>query len=81
MPIRITLISLCLALLYSCSTRDNDPDGFAQNDTSKIIWFGGPIITMEQKQPRAEAVVSESGGQILFVGSLETTGDREEKVS
>jgi len=27
---------------------------------------------MEQKQPRAEAVVSESGGQILFVGSLET---------
>ncbi|MCP4260030.1 MAG: amidohydrolase [Planctomycetes bacterium] len=70
MSSRIAVLLTCLALLCSCSARGNYPDGLAQSDTVKTLWFGGPIITMEQNQPRAEAVVSESGGKILFVGSL-----------
>ncbi len=70
MSSRIAVLLTCLVLLCSCSARDNYTDGLAQSDTVKTLWFGGPIITMEQNQPRAEAVVSESGGKILFVGSL-----------
>ncbi|MGI9219634.1 MAG: hypothetical protein ACR2QS_01200 [Woeseiaceae bacterium] len=34
-----------------------------------MLWHGGPIVTMDVEQPRAEAVVTSSDGDILFVGS------------
>jgi predicted amidohydrolase YtcJ len=39
-------------------------------DTAETIYFGGPILTMNDAQPRAEAVAV-AGGKIIAVGSLE----------
>jgi predicted amidohydrolase YtcJ len=47
------------------------------------IWFGGPILTMDDKAMRAEAI-AESGGRILAVGSkadvLKTRGPKTQVV-
>jgi len=40
------------------------------------LWFGGPVVTMDKDQPRVEAVVSGSGGRILFAGSLATAREQ-----
>lgn len=42
----------------------------------EVLWHGGPIVTMNADQPRAEAVVTSSGGEILFVGSLDAAQER-----
>jgi predicted amidohydrolase YtcJ len=59
-----------LALLATFLTVLNGCDQEAA--TEDTLWFGGPIVTMDDAQPRAEAVVSDDSGQIVFVGSLAT---------
>ena len=56
---QVSLISA--AILLSCG-----PSAFAQS--ADRIWFGGPVLTMNDAAMRAEAV-AESGGRILAVGS------------
>jgi len=70
MPGRIALLLMCLALLFGCSQKKTDLGQSAADVTVNTLWFGGPIITMEKTQPRAEAVVTDSSGKIVFVGSL-----------
>ncbi len=59
-----------LALLATFLTVLNGCDQEAA--TANTLWSGGPIVTMDDDQPRAEAVVSDDSGQIVFVGSLAT---------
>jgi predicted amidohydrolase YtcJ len=56
--VRLTaLVAVCLALAAPASAQE----------TADRIWSGGPIITMNDKSMRAEAV-AERGGKILAVG-------------
>ena len=57
---------MCSIALNACTQETADPENFSMN----TLWFGGPIVTMDEDQPRAEAVLSNSSGEIVFVGSL-----------
>lgn len=59
--------SLVTAALVSASCSFAQP-GLAQ-DVADIIYLGGPILTMNDAQPRVEAVAVKVG-RILFVGSV-----------
>jgi predicted amidohydrolase YtcJ len=55
------LAAACLALAMPATAQES----------ADRIWFGGPILTMNDKAMRAEAV-AESGGKIVAVGSKAT---------
>ena len=67
---RFALLAICLGLLNGCSQDAAEPDNATANTAINTLWHGGPIITMDDSQPRAEAVISSIGGEILFVGPL-----------
>lgn len=52
--------SILLMLLFSCNSHTGD---------SRLIFYNGPIYTVNDSAPKAEAVVVESG-KIAFVGAL-----------
>ena len=58
----MTLINSLLVICFLLST-----SAFASNE-AEIIYFGGPILTMDEHQPSAEAVAV-TDGKILAVGS------------
>lgn len=64
----IILAATLLAAIWSCGNNDNN-DGAGQ---ASIVYYGGTIITMEDAQPTAEAVVAGEDGRIAFVGDRET---------
>ncbi|MCP4323608.1 MAG: amidohydrolase [Alteromonadales bacterium] len=61
------IIMTCITSLVGCSQEIGEPP---LNQDKNTLWYGGPIITMDETQPRAEAVVSDSNGKIVFVGNL-----------
>ena len=87
--ISYAMVGLSLALLAGCdSNRNNATDPAASNATAPAtradtIYLGGPIITINDAQPLAEAVAVKDG-IILAVGSaaevLTTAGDTTRRV-
>ena len=67
---RLGLLIICLAVFNGCDREAPDPGAPAAEFAVNTLWFGGPIITMDDGQPHAEAVISSSDGEILFVGPL-----------
>ena len=66
--------ALALGTLFSCAAflgGCGQPTEPAQGEGS-TLFYGGTIITMEEQQPRAEAVVADAQGKIAFVGDRET---------
>ena len=61
---------MVLMSLGGCGQETHKPKNVAVESPAITLWYGGPIITMDKDQPRVDAVVSTSGGEILFVGSL-----------
>lgn len=61
------IVITCITLLMGCSQETSETSFSLDNNT---LWHGGSIITMDENQPRAEAVVSDKKGKILFVGNL-----------
>ncbi|AZA54787.1 amidohydrolase [Chryseobacterium sp. G0201] len=56
------LIYLILSVLFISSFQTRIP-----TEKAEILYFGGPILTMEDQAPQAEALVIKNG-KILFVG-------------
>jgi len=69
MKTRLLIMALAVFTLFSCNnTNKTDANKSAQVDSTKTIYFGGDIITMEGDKPEyVEAVVRESD-KIVFVG-------------
>ena len=65
MTVRILLV-LTLVIFSACNQSAEEPASSAE-DTAATLWYGGPIVTMNEDQPRVEAVVSSDDGEILFV--------------
>ncbi|KJF95293.1 amidohydrolase [Photobacterium angustum] len=61
-----TLSSSLMLLLASTSFSAHANEN---KDPQTTIFYGGPVITMEKSQPRAEAVVTSKYGKIVYVGS------------
>ncbi len=53
----------------SCPCQDEKKVSRLRENTTKTLYFGGPILTMEDPVPRQALL--EQGGKILAVGSLE----------
>ena len=56
------------ALLSACSPADKVDTANSSPAPSGTLYLGGAVITMNDEQPRAEAVFADDQGQILFVG-------------
>ncbi|PSV30056.1 hydrolase [Photobacterium sp. GB-27] len=61
-----TLSSSLMLLLASTSFSAHANEN---KESQTTIFYGGPVITMEKSQPRAEAVVTSKYGKIVYVGS------------
>lgn len=61
----IILATTLLSVIWSCSTSQ-----------APTVYYGGTIITMEDAQPTAQAVVAGVDGRIAFVGDRETAFER-----
>lgn len=61
------IMMTCITSLIGCS-QEKAESPLKQNKNT--LWYGGTIITMDENQPRAEAVVSDNHGKIVFVGNL-----------
>jgi predicted amidohydrolase YtcJ len=69
MKIKLLIIAVAIATLFSCNNASTKSGiNKAQIDSTKTIYYGGDIITMEGDKPKyAEAVVQEND-KIVFVG-------------
>ena len=69
MKTRLLIMAMAVITLFSCNNgSEKNADKSAQVDSTKTIYFGGDIITMEGDEPEyAEAVVREND-KIVFVG-------------
>lgn len=63
-------------VLNGCVQETTSPGNSGAEHVVNTLWFGGPIVTMDKDQPRVEAVVSDSGGRIVFAGSLATAREQ-----
>ncbi len=57
------------SLLFFASVVSHSAFAAPSNLPMTTIFYGGPIITMENDQPTAEAVVTSQYGKIVYVGS------------
>jgi predicted amidohydrolase YtcJ len=67
------VVLLGTLLLVGCGQDEAAPSGEAESPekiAADTIYSGGPILTMDDAQPTAEAVAVKDG-RILFVGSLD----------
>jgi len=69
MKTKLLVVAMALITLLSCNNKNQkNVDNSAQTDSTKTIYYGGDIITMEGDKPEyAEAVVRENN-KIVFVG-------------
>ena len=59
------------ALLSACSPAETVESSPSAPIASGTLYIGGSVITMDDQQPRAEAVFANDAGKILFVGKEE----------
>lgn len=72
----LIMLAVILFVLASCGENSTSHDGAGRGDMAVLLWHGGPIITMDADRPQAEAVVTSSNGDILFVGSIAAAQDQ-----
>jgi len=73
---RFVLLAVCSIVLNGCVQETTSPDNPAAEHVVNTLWYGGPVVTMDKDQPRVEAVISDSGGLIVFAGSLATAREQ-----
>jgi len=73
---RFVLLAVCSIVINGCGQESTSPGNPGAEHAVNTLWFGGPVVTMDKDQPRVEAVVSGSGGRILFAGSLATAREQ-----
>ncbi|MGI9222540.1 MAG: amidohydrolase [Woeseiaceae bacterium] len=66
----LVLATICLAIISGCGQEQTTEPDTATETSAFTLWHGGPIVTMNPEQPRADAVVTSDAGEILYVGSL-----------
>lgn len=66
----VTLLGMS-ALLSACSPAETVESSPSAPIASGTLYIGGSVITMDDQQPRAEAVFANDAGKILFVGKEE----------
>ncbi|EGA65522.1 amidohydrolase [Vibrio brasiliensis] len=59
------------ALLSACSPAEKVAEPVNNDGTSGTLYLGASVITMNDEQPRAEAVIANDDGKIQFVGKEE----------
>jgi len=64
-----TVIMVFLTSIVSCS-KNTTEEKVSYSKGQKTLWHGGEIITMDKNLPRAEAVVSDNHGKVVFVGDF-----------
>ena len=61
----VVYLILILPVFASCGQSPAPENDAGPDYANAMLWHGGPIITMDADQPRAEAVVTSADGSIV----------------